>query len=339
MDYTADRIDTQREEREVALSALWRNALGIYVQQNPADLLTTTRSKAGHLAQITPDVLRAANIVTPSSTTTGIGRNIDLWLYAPSSHELYYFARAYGDLPRIHLPKPRVEHGEMGVVGHLKAEHIIGPGVHLDVSAIRLSNPALMQDGDLVALGLISAHADIAPYLSRTPAVVGGVNMNTMETNLDMGGHDITATGDIDAKTGQMENLTTNSINMNGALSASDMTVTNLTATGTFTARAGTITGPLSANSATITGDVSAQDVTVNGTLTAGDVNATGTLSAPSATVTGTLKADIAKIGTSVSSETSRAGTLETNTIAVTGAITSGTAVVGEVTTGSCSGC
>lgn len=338
-DYYTDHLHTQRERAELQQLADWQDTLETYVEQNPSARLNDAFSTPGRVLEVSEATLQAANSSLPNTRRAGVEREISTWLYAPSATELIYFTTAQGNTPRLHIPDPKVEHGNIGVVGFPRAGRLLGRGVDLDVAPIRASDPTLMQYGDVVALSYINSSADIRPYLSRIPAIVNGVDLTQMATDLDMGGHNITATGSIEALEGSLDEITAGSVTMRGTLNANTASITTVTASGQIAAQNGTFQGDVNANSLSTSGSISAQNLNVIGTLSAGSLTLTDTLSAESATVTGLLTGDTAVLGDSVVADTAQTDTLETNTLAVTGDLSTSTAFTQNLTTGSCSGC
>ena len=179
----------------------------------------------------------------------------------------------------------RLPGAETGVSGvgliRVGETELRGPGVDFDMNDVPNPavdptdpmSPAFATVNDLFALDYIALDAACRDYLYRV-VVTGCADANTMDTDLDMGGHDLTNVGTLTVPRATITTLegateVTGPLTVGGDLSvrgATDMQA--LTVTGDLTASSANVTGTLTALNLTATGEITGANLTFDGTVT-----------------------------------------------------------------------
>ena len=142
-----------------------------------------------------------------------------------------------------------------------------GPGVDFDMGALNTVDPGFATVNDLFALDYVALDAACRDYLYRV-AVTGCPDANTMATDLDMGGNNLTNVGDIEATTATIATLE-GATEVTGALAVGgDLTVTGITGRQDLTVTNVETTGTLTVEDLTATGSVTGANLTFDGTVT-----------------------------------------------------------------------
>lgn len=224
--------------------------------------------------------LEAADLRSPALGTQSPGRrDLTLWLWRPtaSPDTLLVIARARGELPLARLPG--AEDGVTGVGAMLGTDtRLRGPGLNFDMTGLNALVAGFATANDVFALDHVALAVTCRSYLYRVEVDCDGdgtpdVIANTMETDLDMGGQDITAAGNVTAATaaiGTLEGATT----VSGALAVGG----ELAVSGTTTMADLTVTGAVTADSAVIQGPLTVPDITATGTVTGANLALNGTM-------------------------------------------------------------
>ena len=229
--------------------------------------------------------LRAA----ASGSRTPGRRTLSLHLWRPSNDALVVIARARGARPLARLPG--AENGVSGV-GLLRTgeTRLRGSGVDFDMGPLDTALPGFATVNDLFALDYVALDAACRDYLFRV-AVTGCPDANTMATDLDLGGNDLTTTGTLTATAATIGTLQ-GATEVTGALTAGgDLSVTgatdlqDLTVTGALTAGTVGTTGTLTARNLTATGGITGANLTINGTVTVSGEARLGAATADALTV------------------------------------------------------
>ena len=87
----------------------------------------------------------------------------------------------------------------LGLLAPEAPGRLIGPGLDAEVSAFAAGDGDLLRPGAIAALLRLDRESVLGPWLHRV-AVPGAAEANRMETDLDMGGHDISGAGTLSAE-------------------------------------------------------------------------------------------------------------------------------------------
>ena len=177
----------------------------------------------------------------------------------------------------------------MGVVLPDTAGRLSGPTVDADVSAFQAAFGGAPAAGALATLRRLDHRAVYGDALYRV-AVPGFADANRMETDLDLGGNDLTGAASVEAETLDLES----DLTVGGGLTVTEdlMVGRALRVSGS-----GEVTGRLTAQSAQVTGAASAGSMAVARELRASSLTASGAVTAGSAGVRGAVAAGSASLG------------------------------------------
>ncbi len=231
-------------------------------------------------------------------------------------------------------------------VGHLGTvapgdTRLNGPTIDVDVAAFQGAFQGAPAPTALAAHLRLDRHDIFGDQLWRV-AVPGFPEINRMETDLDMAGHDITNAGDI--ATGTL--AVTDSLEIGGDLDVTGALVVGelveIAGAGRFTGEVSapfaTVTGDISADTVTATGEVSADTFDIGGTVSAGAIATPGALAVTGEASVGTLTATSVAAG-AVTADTLAATAIEAHQVTVSGSIDATSAGISELTVGRCTGC
>lgn len=223
--------------------------------------------------------LEAADLRFPALGTLTPGRRVlTLWLWRPNAGTLMVIARARGQVPLVRLPG--ATDGVTGVGALLGTQtRLRGPGIDFDIAPVNALVAGFATGNDVIALDHVALDVTCRSYLYRvavdcdrdgTPDALA----NTMQTDLDMGGMDLTGAGNITTATAVIGTLAgatavTGGLAVGGELEvAGATTMADLTVNGLITAASADIAGTLTVPELTATGAITGADVTLNGTVT-----------------------------------------------------------------------
>ena len=177
----------------------------------------------------------------------------------------------------------------MGVVLPDTAGRLTGPSVDADVSAFQTAFGGAPAAGALATLRRLDHRAVYGDALYRV-AVPGFADANRMETDLDLGGNDLTGAGTVEAETLDLES----DLTVGGGLT---VTEDLLVGRALRVSGSGELAGKLTAQSAQVTGAASAGSVAVTRELRAASLTARGAVKAGSAGFRGAVAAGSASLG------------------------------------------
>ncbi len=223
--------------------------------------------------------LEAADLRSPALGGLTPGRRaLTLWLWRPANGTVLVIARARGAVPLSRLPG--AEDGVTGV-GALfgTGTRLRGPGLDFDMGPVNAASAGFATANDLFALDHVALDVTCRSYLYRTPVDCDGdgtddVLASTMETDLDMGGNDVAAAGNVTAATaaiGRLEGATevAGALAVDGELAvAGATTMDDLEVGGLITAADADIAGTLTVPDLVATGALTGADLTLNGIVT-----------------------------------------------------------------------
>lgn len=273
--------------------------------------LATARDSA---RQITLSQLTGAGLWSPAKPLVSRRkRDIEIWYLSVETDSILVFAVAATAVSTPSLPEADAATDAIGWISPLQPEQITGPGVDYAISPLLLSSaPDTFVPGAAVALRHLSLERDALPYLYRT-GIAGREDLNTMVTDLIMGGNDIIGVG----------NLATSTL-VAGTANIDQITASQVDVTGQLTAQTVTSTGEITADSGSFTSSITAATV-ATGTLTTSQLTATDadvtTLRATDHIVAGSMT-----VSGAVTAERIDTPRLETDTIAA------GTVAAGQTT-------
>ncbi len=212
--------------------------------------------------------------VGDGAVRTALGRDIEVIFYNTGLGELVVLARAWtpaGEQNRPYMPRGGIG---IGLVGTIRADaptQMHGPGINYDLGPLQaqattqdISHPPAV--GDQLAIAVLRMDQDVLPYLHRKKVGVGKALsiLNRMETDLDMGGKDLTGVKNLDAQT----------ITVIEAMNVGELTGTlkvegNVNVVGDLT-----VPETLTSDGATIAGRIKATGLDVSGTAQLDTVDA-----------------------------------------------------------------
>ncbi len=219
---------------------------------------------------------------------------------------------------------------------------IAGPTVDVDVSAFQGAFGGAPAPYALATHLRLDRQAVYGDQLYRE-SIAGFPELNRMETALDLGGHDLTRAGAIDATSFAIDTW----LQVAGALTVTGDLVVGQAA---IVAGAAEVTGAITTASATVSGPASVGgDVDVTGAASAASLAVTGTASAATIAASGDLTvsgaATVARLAaTDVAADTVTADAIETvdaqvRQMTATGGMTAAAAGISSLVVGSCTGC
>ena len=228
----------------------------------------------------------------------------------------------------------------LGMVGADAPTRLRGLALDADVSAFQAAFGGAPAAGALASLERFDADTVYGGQLYRG-AVPGFPELNRMNTDLDMGGFDISDADNVGADAMTLErdltvggNLTIDADLIVGRAATVGGAVTVAT---TLTAQSAAVTGAVDAGSMTVTGLLEAGSVDATGAVTAGSVGATGAATAGTATV-GALNA-AAVTARDVTAGSAAAADVSAGQVVVTNRIDARDAGISRLVVGVCSGC
>ena len=233
-----------------------------------------------------------------------------------------------------------------GGIGHLGtvapgSTRLTGPTIDVDVVAFQGAFQGAPSPGALAAHLRLDRHAVFGDQLWRIE-VDGFPEINRMETDLDMAGHDITNAGDIATRTLAVTDAVEigGDLDVTGALVVGELV--EIASWGRFSGEVSapfaTVPGDVNAGTVTASGEVSADTLDIDGTVSAGTIATSGSLAVTAEASVGTLTSTTVTAG-SVTADTVAATAIEALQVTVSGAIESARAGISELTVGRCSGC
>lgn len=228
----------------------------------------------------------------------------------------------------------------MGIVAPDVPGRLTGPAVDADMSAFQATFGGAPAAGALATIRRLDHHAVYGNQLYRV-AVPGFGDANRMETDLDLGGNDLTGAGAVEAETLALES----DFAVGGGLTvtADLMVGRSLKVSGPaevaagVTAATATIAGAAAAASMAITHDLRAASLTARGAVTAGSAGVRGTVAAGSASLTD-LQSDGITARSVTATSVSAAGATA-HAVRATSRADAAEAGFSRLTVGSCSGC
>lgn len=228
----------------------------------------------------------------------------------------------------------------MGLVAPDLPGRLAGPVVDTDVCAFQAAFGGAPAAGALATLRRLDHREVYGDQLYRI-AVPGFADANRMETDLDLGGNDLTGADNVEAETLTLES----DLTVGGALTVADglMVGRALHVSGPaevgegITAAGARIAGTATAGSLTVTHELRAAGITAQGAVSAGSVGVQGTVAAGSASLTG-LQSDGVTARTVTATQVSAA---EATAMAVRATVRANATEAGfsRLIVGTCTGC
>lgn len=265
-DHTAERALQSEARMLTAVADEYADTVGRFLPPSVTLGRVTTHIPPAHIGLETP-----------------FGREIRLAHFTPAVGQLVVMAYTWSANRQTNKkPVPRYD-SHIRQIGYVVAgtndrcarNHICGPGMDWDATALL---GVLGTDGpgaeDLVALRWLTMEINAYPYLHRN-SISGHPDLNRLETDLNMGGHDIEGINALDAQSVVVEDelesgatLTVGEMTMSG-----DMTIAgNLVTTGTYRADDMKAENDASITTLWINERLEMEDATVSGDLTIDDI-------------------------------------------------------------------
>ena len=300
---------------------------------------------AGGSAELTLATLRAAGALPAGfADVNAMGRGYRVLMLAAGTDALDLLVTqtvATGDtaIPSAALLDATGE-ARMGLVAPDMAQRLAGPAIDADVTAFQAAFGGAPVPRALATLRRFDHRAVYGDQLYRV-AVPGFADANRMETDLDMGGNDLTGAGTVEAATVELES----DLTVGGGLTVTkDLIVGRAVrvsgpaeVTGALTAQTARIAGAASAGSLTVTRGLRAASLTVQGAVTAGSIGVSGTMTAGSASLTG-LQSDSVTARMVTATEVSAAG-VTARAVRATSRADAAQAGFSRLIVGTCTGC
>ena len=299
----------------------------------------------GGSAELTLATLRAAGALPAGfSGVNALGRGYRVLILAAEAEalDLLVTETVSADdtaVPSVALLEATGE-ARMGLVAPDMAQRLAGPAIDADVTAFQAAFGGAPAAGALATLRRFDHRTVYGDQLYRV-AVPGFADANRMETDLDLGGNDLTGAGTIEAEELSLE---------------SDLTVGGgLTVTGDLmvgravqvsgpaevaegiTAASARIAGAAAAGSLAVTHELRAASLTAQGTVTAGSAGVSGAVAADSASLAG-LQSDSVTARTVTAMEVSAAG-VTAHAVRATSRADAAEAGFSRLIVGTCTGC
>ena len=300
---------------------------------------------AGGSAELTLATLRAAGALPAGfADVNAMGRGYRVLMLAAGTDVLDLLVTqtvAAGDtaVPSAALLDATGE-ARMGLVAPDMAQRLAGPAIDADVTAFQAAFGGAPVPRALATLRRFDHRAVYGDQLYRV-AVPGFADANRMETDLDMGGNDLTGAGTVEAATVELES----DLTVGGGLTVTkDLIVGRAVrvsgpaeVTGALTAQTARIAGAASAGSLTVTRGLRAASLTVQGAATAGSVGVSGAVAAGSASLGG-LQSDSVTARMVTATEVSAAG-VTARAVRATSRADAAQAGFSRLIVGTCTGC
>ena len=228
----------------------------------------------------------------------------------------------------------------MGLVMPDAAHRLTGPAVDADVSPFQAAFGGAPAPGALAMFRRLDHRTVYGDQLYRV-AVPGFEAANRMETDLDLGGNDLTGAGTVEAETLDLES----DLDVGGALTVTESLIVGraLQVAGPaevaegVTAQTARVAGVASAGSLAVTHDLRAASLTAQGAVNAGSVGVRGEVAAGSASLGG-LQGDNVTARAVTATQVSAAGA---TALAVRATVRADAVEAGfsRLTVGRCTGC
>ena len=228
----------------------------------------------------------------------------------------------------------------MGLVAPDMAQRLAGPAIDADVAAFQATFGGAPAAGALATFRRFDHRTVYGDQLYRV-AVPGFADANRMETDLDMGGNDLSGAGTVEAEELELES----DLTVGGGLTVTaDLIVGRAVqvsgpaeVTGALTAQTAHIAGGASAGSLTVTHGLRAATLTAQGAVTAGSVGVSGAVAAGSASIGG-LQSDSVTARTVTATDVSAAD-VTAHAVRATSRADAAEAGFSQLTVGRCTGC
>ena len=305
----------------------------------------------GGSAEITVAALRASGALPAGfSDVNALGRGFRVLMLAAGTDALDLLVTetvpaAGGGTPRsIVVPTAALLEGggtvRMGLVAPDRAGRLAGPTVDADVTPFQAAFGGAPAAGALATLRRLDHRTVYGDQLYRV-AVPGFADANRMETDLDMGGNDLTGAGAVEAETLDLES----DLTVGGGLTVTaDLVVGRAVqvsgpaeiAEG-IVAQTARIAGAAAAGSLAVTHGLRAASLTVAGAVTAGSAGVRGAVAAGSASLGGLQSGSV----TARSVTATGVSAAEATAVAVRATSRADAAEAGfsRLTVGRCTGC
>ena len=299
----------------------------------------------GGSTELTLATLRAAGALPPGFADVGaMGRGYRVLLLAAGTDALDLLVTQTVGAGDTAVPASALlsadGRGRMGLVLPDAAGRLRGPAIDADVGAFQAAFGGAPAAGALATLRRLDHRTVFGDQLYRV-AVPGFADANRMETDLDLGGNDLTGAGAVEAETLSLES----DLTVGGGLTVSEDLMVgralrvsgSAEVAGELSAQTARVSGAASAGSLTVTQDLRAASLTAQGAVTAGSAGVQGAVAAGSASL-GSLQSDTATARSVTATSVSAAG-VTAHSVRATDRADASEAGFSRLTVGSCTGC
>ncbi len=336
-----DRLEEERQERAAGQIAILAEAARTFVLDRFPTLLAGAADQEVTLAE-----LRAADVLSDDfRDRDATGRQYRVLLHRPSTGVLDLLVTqvvASGDLrwPWRAAAAAPVREMRLGTIDPAATGRLQGPTI--DVSVTPFQTAWSVPEARAMATWIRLDRETVYGNQLYRVAASGFPEINRMETDLDMAGHDIVDAGAVTAATLEITSDMTvgEGLTVTGDLlvGASVSVTGTIDVAGALTATSATVADAASAAAVTATGAVRGASLTVTGGVTAGTIGASGAM-----TVTGSATMDdltAASVAASTITATSvTASDVTVQQMTASGRMTAANAGITRLVVGSCSGC
>ena len=299
----------------------------------------------GGSTELTLATLRAAGALPPGFADVGaMGRGYRVLLLAAGTDALDLLVTQTVGAGDTAVPASALlsadGRGRMGLVLPDAAGRLRGPAIDADVGAFRAAFGGAPAAGALATLRRLDHRTVFGDQLYRV-AVPGFADANRMETDLDLGGNDLTGAGAVEAETLSLES----DLTVGGGLTVSEDLMVgralrvsgSAEVAGELSAQTARVSGAASAESLTVTQDLRAASLTAQGAVTAGSAGVQGAVAANTASL-GSLQSDTATARSVTATSVSAAG-VAARSVQATDRADASEAGFSRLIVGSCTGC
>ena len=336
-----ERVEEERQERAAGQIAILTQAARTLVLDRFPTLLAGAADQEVTLAE-----LRAADVLSDAfRDSDAMGRRYRVLLHRPSTGVLDLLVTqvvATGDVrwPWRAAASAPVREMRLGTIDPAAAGRLTGPAI--DVSVVPFQAAWSVPQARAMATWIRLDRETVYGNQLYRVAASGFPEINRMETDLDMAGHDIVDAGAVTAATLEVTSGLTvgEGLAIVGDLlvGASVAVTGTIDVAGALTATSATVAQAASAAAVTAAGAIRGASLAVTGDVSAGTIGASGAMTVTgSATMDDLTAASVAASSITATSVTASDVTVQQMTASAR--MTAANAGVTRLVVGSCSGC
>ena len=305
----------------------------------------TLAGMGGGSAELTPAALRAAGALPPGFADVGaMGRGYRVLMLAAGTDGLDLLVTQTVPASDTSMPASALLDAggtaRMGLVTPDRPQRLAGPAIDADVGGFQAVFGGAPAAGALATLRRLDHRTVFGDQLYRV-TVPGFAAANRMETDLDLGGNDLTGAGAVEAQTLSLES----DLAVGGALTVSEDLLVGRAlrvsgpaeVAGALTAQTADMAGAASAGSLTVSRDLRAASLTARGAVRAGSAGVRGAVAAGSASLADLQSGSVT--ARSVTATQVAAAGATAHSVRATNRADAAEAGFSRLTVGRCSGC